>query len=71
MPDPKVAGRKEEVSSLTPKCLPLEVEWRVIAVAEAGKKGRRSRFRRKRKLSDYNMLFWVTSRVTGGYQHIH
>lgn len=71
MTDPKLAGRQGEVSSLTSKCLALEVEWRVTALAEAGQEGRRSRFRRKRKLSDCDTLFWVPSGVPGGYQHIH
>lgn len=38
MTDLKLAGRKEEMSSLTPKRLALEVEWRAIVSAKTGKR---------------------------------
>lgn len=38
MTDLKLAGRKQEVSSSTPRCLDLEVEWRVMALTKTGKR---------------------------------
>lgn len=57
MTDPKLPGRKGEVSRLMAKCLASEVDWRVTALAERGKREGRASLEGKQ-----SFLFFLFNR---------